>query len=133
MLTVLRQPSAEDLKSHAISLAESGWLQEDIWRDLIERMRQTGLDKEDVQTKLSAAEELLQHSEPWRTWLQSRTSGLPNPLAAGPSEPKGKAPALNPSFKTGSEELTSQLPSIAAYRNMPQNVPPPNTEQEELR
>jgi hypothetical protein len=34
MSTVLRQPSAEDLTSHAISLAESGWLQEDIWRDL---------------------------------------------------------------------------------------------------
>ena len=70
-------------------------------------MQQTSLDKKDVQTKLSAAKELLQRSKLQQTQLQSRASGLPNLLAAGLSEPKGKAPACNPSFNTGPKTPTS--------------------------
>jgi hypothetical protein len=112
-----RQQSVEELRDDAISLAKSGIEEADIREELVNRMRKTGLDDDDIRTKLTATSELLESSEPWHAYRKLRASGSDNPLAAGPSQSKGKAPAYYPRFKTTFERPAS----------------PPNAELEELR
>jgi hypothetical protein len=111
-----RQQSVEELRDNAISLAKSGVEEADIWKELVNRMRKTGLDNNDIRKKLSATSELLESSEPWHAYRKLKASGPDNPLAAGPSQSKDKAPAYYPRFKTTFERPAS----------------PPNAELEEL-
>jgi hypothetical protein len=112
-----RQQSVEELRDDAISLARSGVEEADIREELVNRMRKTGLDDNDIQTKLSATSELLESSKPWHAYRKLKASGSDNPLAAGPSQSKDKAPVYYPRFKTTFERPAS----------------PPNAELEELR
>jgi hypothetical protein len=112
-----RQQSVEELRDDAISLAKSGVEEADIWEELVNCLRKMGLDDDDIRTKLSATSELLESSKPWRAYRKLKASGSDNPLAAGPSQSKDKAPAYYPRFKTTFERPAS----------------PPNTELEELR
>jgi hypothetical protein len=57
-----RQQSVEELRDNAISLAKSGVEEADIWKELVNRMRKTGLDNNDIRKKLSATSELLERS-----------------------------------------------------------------------
>jgi hypothetical protein len=81
-----RQQSEEELRDDKISLAESGVEEADIWKELVNRMRKTGLDDDDIRTKLTATSGLLESSEPWHAYRKLRTSGSDNPSAAGPSQ-----------------------------------------------
>lgn len=117
MSAASRQQFVEELRDDAILLAKAGMGEPDIWIERANRMRKTGLDNNDIRTKLTATSGLLEVSEPWHAYWKSRASGLPNSLAEGPSEPKGKAPAHNRSFETIPERPASL----------------PNAELEELR
>jgi hypothetical protein len=103
----------EELRDDAISLAKSGVEEADIRVELVNRMRKTGLDNDDIRTKLTATSELLESSKPWHAYRKLRASGLDNPLAAEPSQSKGKAPAYYLRFKTTFERLASP-PNAAA-------------------
>jgi hypothetical protein len=80
-----RQQSVEELRDNTISLAKSGVEEADIREELVNRMRKTGLDDDDIRTKLTATSELLESSKPWHAYRKLRASGSDNPLAAGPS------------------------------------------------
>jgi hypothetical protein len=112
-----RQQSVEELRDDAISLAKSGVEEADIRIELVNRMRKTGLDNDDIQTKLTATSELLESSEPWHAYRMLKALGSDNLLDAGPSQSKSKAPAYYPRFKTTFERPASL----------------PNAELEELR
>jgi hypothetical protein len=112
-----RQQSVEELRDDAISLAKSRVEEADIPVELVNCMRKMGVDNDDIRTKLTATSELLVSSEPWHAYWKLRASGSDNPLAAGPFQSKGKAPAYYLCFKTTFERPAS----------------PPNVELEELR
>jgi hypothetical protein len=112
-----RQQSVEELRDDAISLAKFGVEEVDIQEKLVNRMRKTGLDDDNIQMKLTATSGLLESSKLWHAYRKLRISGPDNPLAAGPSQFKGKAPAYYPWFKTTFERTAS----------------PPNAELEKLR
>jgi hypothetical protein len=48
MLAALRQQSVEELRDDAISLAKSGVEEADIWVELVNRIREMGLDDNDI-------------------------------------------------------------------------------------
>jgi hypothetical protein len=102
-----RQQAVEKLRDNAISLAKSRVEEADIWVELVNRMRKTGLDNNNIWTKLTATSELLESSKPWHAYWKLRASGSDNLLAAGPSQPKSKAPAYYLHFKTTFERPAS--------------------------
>jgi hypothetical protein len=63
-----RQQSVEELRDDAISLEKSEVKEADIQKELVNRMRKTGLDDDDIRTKLTATSELLESSEPWHAY-----------------------------------------------------------------
>jgi hypothetical protein len=103
-----RQQSVEELRDDAISLAKSGVEEADIRIELVNRMRKTGLDNDDIQTKLTATSELLESSEPWHAYRKLRASGSDNSLVAEPFQSKSKASAYYPCFKTTFERPASE-------------------------
>jgi hypothetical protein len=109
MSAASRQQSVEELRDDATSLAKSGVEEADIWIVLVNRIRKTGLDNNNIQTKLTATSELLESSESWHAYWKLRASGSDNPLAAGPFQSKGKAPAYYPCFKMIFERPASPL------------------------
>jgi hypothetical protein len=113
MSAASRQQSMEELRDNAISLAKSGVEEVDIRVELVNRMRKTGLDNDNIRTKLTATSELLESSKPLHVYRKLRASGSENPLAAGPSQSKGKAPAYYLRFKTTFERPASP-PNAAA-------------------
>jgi hypothetical protein len=115
-----RQQSIEELRDNAISLVKSGVEEADIQVEPINRMRKTGLDNNDIRTKLTATSELLESSKPWHTYWKLRASGSDNLLPAEPSQSKGKAPAYYPHFKTTFERPAS--PPKAELKELRQQV-----------
>jgi hypothetical protein len=107
MLAAPRQQSVEELRDNAISLAKSGVEEADIRVELVNCIRKTDLDNNDIWTKLTATSELLESSEPMHAYLRSKASGSDNSLLVGPSQSKCKAPAYYTRFKTTWERLAS--------------------------
>jgi hypothetical protein len=107
MLAAPRQQSVEELRDDAILLVKSGVEEADIQVELVNCIRKTGLDNNNIQTKLTATLELFESSEPLHAYLRSKASGSDNSLPAGPSQSKSKAPAYYIRFKTTFERLAS--------------------------